>query len=144
MTKSDSRAASSPMGYEVVFDGGSRGNPGPAYGSYRIRRSGDEPRKPVRLNLGRKTNNEAEYLTLIQALEDLLVEFNRESIDPATVQLKVYGDSQLVIRQLRGEWKAKEPRMRSLRDRVLKLTARFGALDYHHQARWRSVSALGH
>jgi ribonuclease HI len=144
MTEAEEKGRSVGTGYELIFDGGSRGNPGPAYGSYRIRRGAEKPRKPVRFTLGRGTNNEAEYLTLIKALEDLLREFDREHIDPRSVKLKVFGDSQLVIRQLQGQWKAKDARMRSLRDQVLELMEPFGSLEFQHQARWRSVTALGH
>lgn len=138
------KPAGVPIEYELIFDGGSRGNPGEAYGSYRLWRDGSEQRKPVRLKLGRKTNNEAEYLTLIKAMEDLLRELEQKHIDPAAVKLKVFGDSQLVISQLKGRWKAKDARMRSLRDQVLKLVAPIGELELHHQARWRSVATLGH
>ena len=130
--------------YELIFDGGSRGNPGQAYGSYQIRRCQGEARKPVRLNLGHGTNNEAEYRTLIQAIEDLLKEFDRDGIDPGAVNLKVYGDSQLVIHQLQGRWKAKDARMRGLRDQVLHLGGQLGSIEFVHQARWRSFAALGH
>ncbi len=129
---------------QLIFDGGSRGNPGPAYGSYRIKLGSKQARNPVRLSLGRGTNNEAEYQTLIQALQDLLAEFSREKIDPGDVHLKVCGDSQLVIRQLKGEWKAKDARMRALRDEVWDLGEGFASIEYLHQPRWRSVEALGH
>jgi ribonuclease HI len=132
------------LDYELIFDGGSRGNPGQAYGSYQIKQSRGKARKPVRLNLGKGTNNEAEYRTLIRAIEDLLSEFDQEGIDPGAVSLKVYGDSQLVIRQLQGQWKAKDKRMRELRDQVLHLGKDLGSIEFVHQARWRSFAALGH
>ncbi len=144
MTKFKAENAKYALTYELTFDGGSRGNPGPAYGSYRIKLAGSRARKPVRLKLGRGTNNEAEYRTLIQAFEDLLDELERKGLDPSFVQLRVYGDSQLVIRQLQGQWKAKDERMRALRDRVLRLVQSFGSVEYQHQARWHSVAALGH
>jgi ribonuclease HI len=130
--------------YELIFDGGSRGNPGEAFGSYQIKHGRSKARKPVRLHLGTGTNNEAEYRTLIRALEDLLHEFERDGIDPSDVWLKVFGDSQLVIRQLQMQWKAKDARMRTLRDQVLRLGNQFGSVEFMHQARWRSVAALGH
>jgi ribonuclease HI len=144
MTRKRKGKRAGKLGYELIFDGGSRGNPGPAYGSYQIRRGGSKARKPVRLNLGQGTNNEAEYRTLIKAFEDLHDELDQEGIDPASVELTVYGDSQLVIRQLQGQWKAKNNRMRALRDQVLSLGKALGSVEYQHQARWRSVAALGH
>lgn len=128
---------------EIIFDGGSRGNPGRAYGSYLMSHEG-EKRRPVRLQLGTKTNNEAEYLTLIKALEDLQHDLDKQSTDPARIRLIIYGDSQLVIRQLQGQWKAKEQRMKALRDKALQLVAPFAEVEFRHQARWRSVDALGH
>jgi ribonuclease HI len=144
MTRDQSTNRTPNLDYELIFDGGSRGNPGLAYGSYQIRHSRGEDRKPVRLHLGEGTNNEAEYRTLIRAFEDLLNEFDQDGIDPGAVRLKVYGDSQLVIRQLQGQWKAKDARMRDLRDQVLRLGNPLGSVEFVHQARWRSVAALGH
>ncbi len=54
--------------YTIVFDGGSLGNPGSAYGSFRIRPWQTPSGKITRLKLGRGTNNEAEYWTLQAAL----------------------------------------------------------------------------
>lgn len=144
MTRKRKGKREGKLSYDLIFDGGSIGNPGPAYGSYQIRRGGGKARKPIRLDLGQGTNNEAEYHTLIRALQDLLDELNQDGIDPASVELVVYGDSQLVIRQLQGQWKAKNIRMRALRDRVLSLGKALGSVEYQHQARWRSVAALGH
>lgn len=144
MAKTSSRKHPSTQEVQLIFDGGSRGNPGPAYGSYRIKRDARRARNPVRLSLGQGTNNEAEYQTLINAIRDLLAELSKEKIDPEYVHLKVCGDSQLVIRQLKGEWKAKNARMRALRDEVWDLVEGFGSIDYIHQPRWRSVAALGH
>ncbi len=132
------------LGIELVFDGGSRGNPGRAYGSYQIKYDGAKARKPIRLHLGQGTNNEAEYLTLIRALEDLRAELEQKNIDPTAIQLKIFGDSQLVIQQLNGQWKAKNARMRALRDKALQLVKPFGSFEIQHHARWRSVAALGH
>ncbi len=130
-----------PVDYLIVFDGGSHGNPGPAYGSYVIfdeRGSG----QPVRLEFsGELTNNEAEYQTLLAALRDL-----RQRFEPLTHQLaiKVLGDSQLVIRQVMGEWKTKEPRLRALRDEVLAELGRFKAYRLAYQPREDTLKVLGH
>jgi ribonuclease HI len=144
MTKTKGKKRPDLLRVELIFDGGSRGNPGPAYGSYRIKQGSSRARKPVRLNLGQGTNNEAEYSTLITALKDLLHELGQSGIDPNRVQLKVFGDSQLVIRQLQGEWKAKDARMRALRDEAQALLKGFGSVEYVHQSRSHSVAALGH
>jgi ribonuclease HI len=130
--------------YILVFDGGSRGNPGAAYGSFRLHRRGARPGLPTRLRFGRGTNNEAEYWSLIAGLESLLVVLSETGISPQEVRLEVRGDSQLVIRQVEGSWKAKEKRMRQLRDRTLNLLRRFAAVSLIHQDRARSLAVLGH
>ena len=56
----------------IVFDGGSLGNPGKGYGSYRLRPPGGEWEAAVRLDFGGGvTNNEAEYRSLLGALEEV-------------------------------------------------------------------------
>lgn len=128
----------------IVFDGGSKGNPGPGYGSYQVTWNGDAD--PVqRLTLGRQlTNNEAEYDTLISALAAVVRELEQHGQDPSQVTLQVRGDSQLVINQVTGRWQASEPRMRERRDAVRQLLARFGRSRVRYQPRQQSVDVLGH
>lgn len=128
----------------LVFDGGSKGNPGPTYGSYLIKSSGF-PKSPVkRLSWGEGTNNEAEYRSLISGLRGLLRQLRDKGIDPGTVQLRIAGDSNLVLNQLAGEWKVKSPRMRELCDEASPLLARFSDVDFVHHDRKVSVRMLGH
>jgi ribonuclease HI len=126
------------------FDGGSRGNPGPGYGSYVLLRGRREVLRRAREFGPSLTNNEAEYEALLAGLADALKWLQREGIDPGHVTLEVRGDSQLVIRQLQGVWKAREPRMAALRDRALALLRRFGRYDLRQVPRRRSVEVLGH
>jgi ribonuclease HI len=129
--------------YVLVFDGGSRGNPGPSYGSYIIQ--GPEGKtKPIRLRFGRGTNNEAEYRTLIAGIEAVLSMMDQLGIDPGETELDIRGDSQLVINQLSGQWKAKDARMRALRDQSRRLLEPFGSVRYRQHPRARSVALLGH
>ena len=129
----------------LIFDGGSRGNPGWGYGSYAIRRVSDGAQRLERLDLGDDyTNNEAEYDTLIAALQDLIRRLEAADRDPGEFALEVRGDSTLVLNQLQGTWKAKEPRMRQRRDRCRRLLGRFGAVALTAQPREESVRVLGH
>ncbi len=130
--------------YTIVFDGGSKGNPGRGYGSYEIRtRSGQS--KQQRLEFGdRVTNNEAEYLTLIAALEGLAAMIARHGREPADFSVCIRGDSQLVIQQLLGRWKVKHPNMFPLHERAGALLKRFGRTDLAWHARANSVRTLGH
>ncbi len=133
-----------PGRYELVFDGGSRGNPGPAYGSFRIRPIGGRPRQAERLRFEYGTNNEAEYWSLIHGLQALLKYLSGEGTDPLEVSLEVRGDSRLVINQLKGEWKAKDQRMRALRDEALGLLGKFRRVRLVHQGREKSFEILHH
>jgi len=127
--------------YMIVFDGGSRGNPGQGYGSYVIfdqLGSG----APVRLTLdGAMTNNEAEYHTLLAALRDLR---QRSALFTDQLAIKILGDSLLVINQVKGEWQAKEPRLRALRDQVLAELGHFKAYRLAYQPREDTLKVLGH
>lgn len=129
---------------EIIFDGGSRGNPGMGYGSYQLRWPGAQD-QTVRLRFGDKvTNNEAEYDTLIAALEAVLKRLGDTHADAKTATVDVRGDSLLVINQVLGKWEVKEDRMRVRRDEVRKLLGRFRNAKLTHHDRENSVKALGH
>ncbi len=133
-----------PKHLVLHFDGGSRGNPGPGYGSFVLARDGQELRRR-RLDFGpRLTNNEAEYEALIRGLEDALSWLRSKGLDPAQEAIEIRGDSQLVLRQVARAWKAHEPRMAALRDRALALLAHFGRYTLCQVPRARSVQLLGH
>ncbi|MGD2252225.1 MAG: ribonuclease HI family protein [Anaerolineales bacterium] len=139
-----SKASALPHNISLVFDGGSRGNPGPAYGSFLLRGAPLAASKPDRLSLGYGTNNEAEYQSLIFGLQALQERLMSQGIDPKQVSLTIHGDSQLVLSQLSGEWKAKDSRMRGLRDQALALLATLGEVRFVREDRWRIVEVLGH
>ncbi len=130
--------------YILVFDGGSKGNPGLSYGSYRLQEKGRKPFRPIRIEFGHGTNNEAEYKALIAGLEALIGMVESEKIDPAACRVEIRGDSQLVLNQLRGDWKVKNLRMRTLCDKAQDLLSRFADQRFHHQSRNRTVEILGH
>jgi ribonuclease HI len=131
--------------YVLIFDGGSKGNPGWGYGSYAISRTQDGAQRLERLALGDGfTSNEAEYDTLIAALEDLLLRIKEAGRQPQEFSLEVRGDSALVINQVQGKWQARETRMRDRRDRCLRLLRRFGSVTLVLQPRAESVRVLGH
>lgn len=124
-----------------MFDGGSQGNPGAGYGSYAIF-AGTRLGEVTRLTFADPmTNNEAEYHTLRAALDDLL---RRLGAKAGEASLEVRGDSQLVIEQVLGRWKAKDERMRSLRDDVRQRLNSFRRYRLVQQPREDSVRVLGH
>jgi ribonuclease HI len=136
------QAPEQPIG--IIFDGGSRGNPGQGYGSYALRWPG-LPQQIVQLRFGdRVTNNEAEYDTLIAALEAVLKRLLDSGASPADGRLDIRGDSLLVVNQVTNQWECKESRLQVRRDRVRELLQRFGDWRLSHHKREKSVQVLGH
>jgi ribonuclease HI len=124
----------------LIFDGGSIGNPGDGYGSYQLTVR-DKAEAPKRLQFGSNyTNNEAEYDTLIAALEAILL----RARDPKLIHLDIRGDSQLVIKQITGVWKIKEPRLQQRAYHIRDLLQQFGSWRATWHGRAHSVEALGH
>ena len=128
----------------IVFDGGSRGNPGQGYGSYALDWPG-QPRQIIQLNFGDLvTNNEAEYDTLIAALEAVHRRLLEQQIEPRSAALSIRGDSLLVCNQVRGNWRCKEPRLKSRLEKARALLSSFGNATLDHHPREKSVKILGH
>jgi ribonuclease HI len=131
--------------YTLIFDGGSKGNPGPGYGSYALIREHDDHERLVRLDFDREmTNNEAEYESLIAGLAGLIEQLEASGKSPAAFTLEVRGDSALVLNQVKGTWKAKSDRMRMLRNQARALLTRLKAHRLIHHDREESVRILGH
>ena len=110
----------------VYFDGASRGNPGPAAVGYvLVDDSGivTESGKTI----GRATNNQAEYEALVTALE-VAVEYG---FDEAHVR----GDSELIVKQIRGEWDTNDPELREKRVRARELLMAFDEWQIEHVPR---------
>jgi len=130
--------------YEVVFDGGSFGNPGKGYGSFRLMTP--EGHTVIRrLQFGPwVTNNEAEYRSLIKALEELLRLLRGRGVAPRSVSVIVRGDSQLVIYQLQGRWQVRKPELMVLFARVVELLKQFGSFSLAWHERAKTVEILGH
>ncbi len=127
--------------YAVVCDGGSIGNPGRGYGSFRLRRRGEPWSEPVQLEFGDGiTNNEAEYRSLIGALHALLETCG----DPARVAVEVLTDSKLVVMQLQGRWKVRAGNLAPLHRAARRVAGRFGEVRYVWHPREKSVELLGH
>ena len=141
------KAAASPaeIRVRVVFDGGSKGNPGQGYGSYALLWPGQPQPEIIRLTFGsRVTNNEAEYDTLISALQDLVGRVQAAGGAPAQLYADIWGDSQLVVNQVNGTWKINKAPLQARCNQVRALLQQFGfaALNYH--PREESVALLGH
>ncbi len=125
----------------LVCDGGSLGNPGRGYGSFRWQLGSDPWSEPVRLSFGeRTTNNEAEYQALIAALETLA----QEVASPEHVSLEVLTDSRLLAQQMSGHWKLRAANLFDLHDRAQRAAAMFRRVTFRWLPRSRIVELLGH
>lgn len=128
----------------LLFDGGSRGNPGPAYGSFALRFPNGEARLE-RLTFDEiLTNNQAEYRTLIAGLEALLGILASRGQEPRDCVLEIRTDSELVARQLQGIYKVRHPQLRPLVDRVHELLRHFRDWKIQWQPREFTYRELGH
>ncbi len=110
----------------VYFDGAARGNPGPAAVGYVVVTSDgivDEGGEPI----GRATNNQAEYAALTRALE-VARDYGFDDVD-------VRGDSELVVKQVHGEYDANDPQLREHRVTVHELLACFDDWSLEHVPR---------
>ncbi|WP_396610452.1 ribonuclease HI [Haloferax sp. S1W] len=110
----------------VYFDGASRGNPGPAAIGWVIVTSEGIVAEGSK-RIGKTTNNRAEYEALIEALE-AADEYGYDEVD-------VRGDSQLIVKQVRGEWKTNDPGLREHRVTVRELLDRFDRWSLEHVPR---------
>jgi len=110
----------------VYFDGASRGNPGPAaIGWVLVTDEGIVDEGGDRI--GETTNNRAEYAALIRALE-AADGYGFDEVD-------VRGDSELIVRQVRGEYDTNNPELRERRVRARELLARFDRWTIEHVPR---------
>ncbi len=101
-------------GWALFVDGASRNNPGPSGAGIVLLYNGD-PRAELGFFLGKKTNNQAEYLALILGL----CEAKKQLV--AGDALGIYSDSELLIRQLQGRYKVKNPELKILYECVMGL-----------------------
>lgn len=92
----------------INTDGGARGNPGPAAAGATIRKGGMTV-ATVAEYLGEQTNNWAEYEALILALQKAHEVLGAEM---STLSIEVRMDSQLIVRQIEGRYKVKEPTLK--------------------------------
>lgn len=138
-------AAPAEIRVRVVFDGGSKGNPGQGYGSYALLWPGQSQPEIIRLTFGsRVTNNEAEYDTLINALQDLVNRVQAAGGTPTQVFVDIWGDSQLVVNQVNGTWKINKAPLQVRCNQARALLQQFGFAAVNYHPREESVALLGH
>jgi ribonuclease HI len=117
----------------AYFDGGARSNPGPAgYGVY-IVDDGGNVLAELSGSLGNTTNNIAEYNGLIAALQ--------WAADRNMTQLAIKGDSQLIIEQMRGNYKVKNEGLKPLYLKARMLVMQIGNVTFEHVRREHNQEA---
>ena len=117
----------------AFFDGGARGNPGPAgWGVYIVDDKG-EVQAELSGSLGVATNNVAEYHGLIAALQ--------WASDREMKQIAIKGDSLLLIEQMRGNYKVKNEGLKPLHLKARMLVMQIGDVSFEHVRREQNKEA---
>ena len=111
-----------PDGIVAYIDGGARGNPGPAGFGVRIERPDGTLVDEFHGSIGTATNNVAEYRGLIAGLESAV----QRGVD----ELEVVSDSELLVKQMRGEYKVKNETLRTLQREAAELAAGLKRVSY--------------
>jgi ribonuclease HI len=118
----------------IHTDGASRGNPGVAACAYIIARDGHQPIEVAEV-LGEMTNNQAEYTALVKALEHALELGSAHSV-------VVHSDSELMVKQMKGEYRVKNEELRDLYDDAQQLAGQFqGQVIFRHVRRAQNSRA---
>ena len=110
--------------YSLYFDGASRKNPGPAsFGGVIYNESGEEFDTYYKF-IGTATNNVAEYCGLLAGLH--------RARDLNIKELKVFGDSNLIIQQVTGKWKVKNDNLRAIYNQIKQVEPFITVISYQH------------
>ncbi|MDI6715662.1 MAG: ribonuclease HI family protein [Actinomycetota bacterium] len=111
----------------IYSDGAARGNPGPAGAGGQIKTPGGKVLSEVSEYLGETTNNVAEYKALILTLQEAM------QFEPAGIIIR--SDSELLVKQLTGEYKVKNRDLKPLHELVKQLLEGVGYVDVEHVPR---------
>jgi ribonuclease HI len=111
----------------AYIDGGARGNPGPAAYGVVIRSPEGKVLIELARYLGIQTNNFAEYSALLAALE-----YAQQQNFPG---LKVFSDSELLVKQMKGEYKVSHPVLKTLHGQARELARKLQHFSVHHLLR---------
>ena len=111
----------------IWMDGACRGNPGPASVGAVIRSAAGSVLREISECLGHTTNNVAEYSALIRALEEAKALGAR--------RVEAFSDSQLLVRQMSGQYRVKHPGLKPLHLRAAELARGFEQFSFTHVPR---------
>ncbi len=115
------------------IDGASRGNPGPASAGVAILDVSGKPIQEIAQKIGRQTNNIAEYSALLFGLQAAL----KLGIE----ELEIYADSELLVKQMNGEYKVKEDSLKLLHLLARNLQQGFKSVKIEHIPREKNKLA---
>ncbi len=118
--------------YEVFTDGASRNNPGPSSCAYVIFCNGKMMEEKAEY-LGISTNNRAEYMGVIRALERL--------VEIKANHIIIYTDSELVIKQINREYKVHQAELKSLFQKVQSMLINLFPIQFQHIRREKNTQA---
>jgi ribonuclease HI len=121
-----------PAAFTIHIDGAARGNPGPAAYAYVIERH-QGPAIEEKGCLGTATNNVAEYYALNQALE--------RAHQLGGTRLLIYSDSELLVKQMNGEYRVRNPELLQLYRKAIELRSRFDLVTILHVRRNENTRA---
>ena len=110
----------------IYTDGASRGNPGPAAAAF-IFLQNEAIIFEKNFYLGVQTNNQAEYQAIIKALV--------KASDYTHGDITLYSDSELVVKQLNGEYRVNQPHLQILREGTMKLVRKYSNVQFNHVSR---------
>jgi ribonuclease HI len=116
----------------AYIDGGARGNPGPAGYGVRIERDGT-PVAELHGGIGVATNNVAEYSGLLAAL--------KWAVDHGERDVRIRADSELLVKQMLGEYKVRSPALQALHVRARLLVGQLDSVKFEHIRRELNVEA---
>jgi ribonuclease HI len=114
-------------------DGGSRGNPGPSGYGVSVEDVTGHPIAELSEFLGVKTNNFAEYSGLLAALE--------YALSHGHARLRVVADSELMVKQMKGQYQVKSPDLRPLWEEAKRRAARLERFEIQHVLRGKNKRA---
>jgi ribonuclease HI len=126
-------APRAPAVLHIHVDGASRGNPGEAGFGVHVATPAGEPLAGLYGYLGRATNNVAEYQGLLHALRYALARGFRS--------VRIFSDSELVVKQMSGAYKVKHPDMLTLSREAKSLLHRFDSASLTHVRREQNRDA---
>lgn len=124
----DSSSTAAPAGvYLANIDGASRGNPGPAAYAVVVRDPASKTVLELAKRIGRETNNVAEYYALLAALD--------YATSHGIKALRIRSDSLLLVQQMKGVYKVKNPDLKQLHERATRLSRQLHYFAIEHVRR---------